>query len=94
VSALDAALRKGLTAAYPAVNGIHLEDYKVRILDGDAGTESTVRVLVEHAFGDERWTTVGASPNVIEASWLALVDGIEYGLAVARAARASEKGAA
>ena len=94
VSALDAALRKGLTAAYPEVNGIHLEDYKVRILDGVAGTESTVRVLVEHAFGDERWTTVGASPNVIEASWLALVDGIEYGLAVARAARASEKGAA
>jgi len=94
VSALDAALRKALVAAYPEVDGIRLEDYKVRILDGDSGTESTVRVLVESGFGDERWTTVGASSNVVEASWLALVDGIEYGLSVARAARASEKGAA
>jgi 2-isopropylmalate synthase len=94
VSALDAAMRKALCAAYPEVNGIRLEDYKVRILDGDSGTESTVRVLVESGFGDERWTTVGASSNVVEASWLALVDGIEYGLSVARPARASEKGAA
>jgi 2-isopropylmalate synthase len=94
VSALDAALRKALSVAYPEVRGIRLEDYKVRILDGGAGTASTVRVLVENGYGDERWTTVGASPNVIEASWLALVDGIEYGLGVARAARASEKGAA
>jgi 2-isopropylmalate synthase len=91
VSALDAALRKALAFAYPEVHGIHLEDYKVRILDGVAGTASTVRVLVENGFGDERWTTVGASANVIEASWLALVDGIEYGLAVAREARASEQ---
>lgn len=94
VSALDAALRKGLSEAYPEVNGIRLDDYKVRILDGVAGTASTVRVLVESGFGDERWTTVGASPNVIEASWLALVDGIEYGLSVARGARKAEKGAA
>jgi 2-isopropylmalate synthase len=87
VSALDAALRKALSAAYPEVTGIRLEDYKVRILDGVAGTSASVRVLIENSFGDERWTTVGASPNVLEASWIALADGIEYGLWVARAPR-------
>jgi 2-isopropylmalate synthase len=86
VSALDAALRKALVAAYPEVTGIRLEDYKVRILDGVAGTSAVVRVLIESSYGDERWTTVGASPNVLEASWIALADGIEYGLGVARAA--------
>jgi 2-isopropylmalate synthase len=86
VSALDAALRKALAAAYPHVTGIRLEDYKVRILDGVAGTSAITRVLIESGYGEERWTTVGASPNLIEASWLALADGIEYGLAVASAA--------
>jgi 2-isopropylmalate synthase len=86
VSALDAALRKALASAYPEVMGIRLEDYKVRILDGVAGTSATVRVLIENGYGDERWTTVGASPNVLEASWIALADGIEYGLGVAAAA--------
>jgi 2-isopropylmalate synthase len=81
VSALDAALRKALASAYPDVAGIRLEDYKVRILDGVAGTAAIVRVLIESSYGDERWTTVGASSNVIEASWLALADGIEFGLA-------------
>jgi 2-isopropylmalate synthase len=94
VSALDAALRKALVAAYPEVLGIRLEDYKVRILDGAAGTGATTRVMIESGFGEERWTTVGASPNVLEATWIALADGIEYGLGVARAARAAEKGAA
>jgi 2-isopropylmalate synthase len=94
VSALDLALRKALVAAYPEVNGIRLEDYKVRILDGDTGTAATTRVLIENSFGEERWTTVGASDNVLEASWIALADGIEYGLAIARAGRAVEKGAA
>lgn len=94
VSALDAALRKALSTAYPEVKGIRLEDYKVRILDGTAGTSATVRVLIDNGFGEERWTTVGASSDVIEASWLALVDGIEYGLTVARAPRTAEKGAA
>ena len=93
VSALDAALRKALAAAYPYVTGIRLEDYKVRILDGVEGTSAIVRVLIESSYGDERWTTVGASSNVLEASWLALADGIEYGLAVAGEAHA-EKGAA
>ncbi len=94
VSALDLALRKALAGAYPEVTGIRLEDYKVRILDGDAGTAATTRVLIENSFGEDRWTTVGASENVLEASWIALADGIEYGLILARAGRAVEKGAA
>jgi 2-isopropylmalate synthase len=94
VSALDAALRKALVAAYPEVKGIRLEDYKVRILDGAVGTGATTRVMIESGFGEERWMTVGASPNVLEATWIALADGIEYGLAVAHAAQAAEKGAA
>jgi 2-isopropylmalate synthase len=88
VSALDAALRKALSGAYPEVAGIRLEDYKVRIIDGVAGTSAKVRVLIDNGFGEESWTTVGASPNVLEASWIALADGIEYGLSVARAAAA------
>ena len=95
VSALDAALRKALALAYPYVKGIRLEDYKVRILDGVAGTSAKVRVMIDSALGDSRWTTMGASSNVLEASWIALVDGIEYGLDVARQAQnASQKGAA
>jgi 2-isopropylmalate synthase len=95
VSALDAALRKALAGAYPEALGIRLEDYKVRILDGVAGTSATVRVMIDSALGDVRWTTMGASSNVLEASWIALVDGIEYGLGVAHEARAaSQKGAA
>jgi 2-isopropylmalate synthase len=94
VSALDAALRKALVTAYPKVGGIRLEDYKVRILDGVDGTAATTRVLIEHGFGEERWTTVGASANVLEASWVALADGIEYGLLVAKGARRSEPPAA
>ncbi len=90
VSALDAALRKALTAAYPEVNGIRLEDYKVRILDGVAGTSALVRVMIDSSYGEDRWTTVGASANVVEASWLALADGIEYGLGVVLAARGKE----
>ncbi len=99
VSALDLALRKALSGAYPEVNGIRLEDYKVRILDGDAGTAATTRVMIENGYGEEHWTTVGASENVLEASWIALAEGIEYGLLVASAGaapagRTVEKGAA
>ncbi len=93
VGALDAALRKALVAAYPGVNGIRLEDYKVRILDSVNGTDAIVRVMIDSSYGEARWSTVGASSNVLEASWLALADGIEYGLAEARAG-AVEKGAA
>jgi 2-isopropylmalate synthase len=80
VSALDAALRKALLPIHPAVAGIHLVDYKVRILDGDNATRATTRVLIDSTDGHKTWTTVGASANIIEASWHALADGIEYGL--------------
>jgi 2-isopropylmalate synthase len=84
VSALDRALRKALGAVYPEIARIRLEDYKVRILDGRDGTSATTRVLVDHGDGDDHWTTVGAAPNIVEASVIALVDGIEHGLWRAR----------
>jgi 2-isopropylmalate synthase len=80
VSALDAALRKALAPAYPAINDIHLADYKVRILDGTEGTEAITRVLIDSQDAHRSWSTVGASANIIEASMHALVDSIEYGL--------------
>ena len=80
VSALDAALRKALIPVYPSVERIHLADYKVRILDGQFGTQSTTRVLIDSRDGAHSWSTVGASSNIIEASLHALVDSIEYGL--------------
>ncbi len=80
VNALDAALRKALTPVYPALAGFQLADYKVRILDGDNGTAATTRVLIDTNNGVKRWTTVGASTNIIEASWRALADAMEYGL--------------
>jgi 2-isopropylmalate synthase len=82
VNALDHALRKALRQYYPAIDAFHLADYKVRILDGNAGTAATTRVLIETANHVKRWNTVGASPNIIEASWLALYDAVEYGLTV------------
>jgi len=85
VGALDAALRKALAADYPSVHSIRLTDYKVRILDGRDGTSATTRVLIDSANGKERWTTVGASASILEASWLALVDSIEYGLLLEKA---------
>ena len=78
VNALDAAARKGLTQAYPELERVHLLDYKVRILDTDAGTEAKVRTLMESTDGVHIWNTVGASADVIEASWLALADAYEY----------------
>lgn len=80
VSALDAALRKALGSPYPAISGIHLADYKVRILDGTAGTASITRVLIDSRTETKEFTTVGASENIIEASLQALVDSIEFGL--------------
>lgn len=80
VAALDAALRKALTRSYPAIAHFHLTDYKVRILDSNAGTEAKTRVLVESSDGERRWTTVGVSTNIIDASYQAVVEGIEYGL--------------
>jgi 2-isopropylmalate synthase len=90
VGALDAALRKALTPVYPQVQQIHLSDYKVRILDGASGTAAITRVLIDSRNDAERWSTVGASPNIIEASLHALVDSIEYGLLQAGATPPSE----
>ncbi|MEQ9481927.1 citramalate synthase [Coleofasciculus sp. F4-SAH-05] len=80
VSALDAALRKALVRFYPEIGTFYLTDYKVRILDGAAGTSAKTRVLVESSNGKQRWTTVGVSANILEASYQAVVEGIEYGL--------------
>ena len=80
VNALDQGLRQALVAVYPEVEHIELIDYKVRILDAAHGTDATTRVLIEHADEHTSWTTVGVAPNIVEASWLALVDGITYGL--------------
>ncbi|MEO8745523.1 MAG: citramalate synthase [Candidatus Dormiibacterota bacterium] len=78
VNALDAALRKALSPRFPALRNVSLHDYKVRIVDGAAGTAATTRVLVESGKGAKRWTTVGCSSNIIEASLLALIDSLEY----------------
>ncbi|MFQ5943223.1 MAG: citramalate synthase [Anaerolineales bacterium] len=83
VNALDAALRKALTPIYPALNSFQLVDYKVRIVDGQEGTAATTRVLIDSRNGSQEWSTVGASTNIIEASWQALVDSIDYGLSLA-----------
>ena len=80
VNALDGALRKALRAFYPEIDRIRLEDYKVRIINGQSGTAARTRVLIVSADGQTTWGTVGVSDNIIEASWLALVDGLEYGV--------------
>jgi len=80
VNALDAALRKALTPVFPVLSHFQLADYKVRILDGENGTAALTRVLIDTQNGTKRWSTVGASTNIIEASWRALADSMEYGL--------------
>jgi len=80
VNALDGALRKALLQFYPKLVQVKLIDYKVRILEESGGTESQVRVLIESSDGVEEWRTVGSSTNIIEASWLALADSLEYWL--------------
>lgn len=80
VSALDAALRKALLDIYPALEEVRLTDYKVRILDSENGTSAAVRVLIDTKNGSRQWSTVGASENIIEASWRALADSMEYAL--------------
>ena len=80
VHAMDKALRKVVNRFYPAVGDVRLVDYKVRILSGNAGTDSVVRVQIQSTDGDEVWGTVGASSNIIEASWKALVEALEYKL--------------
>jgi 2-isopropylmalate synthase len=80
VHALDQALRRALSEVYPALAGIHLVDYKVRILDGRAATSAVTRVMLTSADADGEWTTVGVSDDIVTASWEALADGIVYGL--------------
>ena len=80
VNALDAALRSALMPFYPEVKQIRLTDYKVRVLDGKGATAACVRVLIESSDGIDTWTTIGVSCDVVEASWMALVDSFEYKL--------------
>jgi 2-isopropylmalate synthase len=80
VNALDGALRKALQTCYPRLSEMQLVDYKVRVVNSRAGTAARVRVVIESRDGDAVWGTVGVSENIIEASWLALVDSIEYKL--------------
>lgn len=80
VNALDKALRKALIQFYPELGVIRLTDYKVRILEETEGTEAKVRVLIASTDGEREWHTVGASTNIIEASWIALADSMEYWL--------------
>lgn len=80
VAALDAALRKALVNFYPQIATFELTDYKVRILNGHTGTAAKTRVLVESGNGQQRWATIGVSTNILEASYQAVVEGLEYGL--------------
>ncbi|MCK4752478.1 MAG: citramalate synthase [Planctomycetes bacterium] len=80
VNALDAALRKALENFYPTIKDIHLIDYKVRVVNARKGTAARVRVIIESRDKDDVWGTVGVSENIIEASWLALTDSVEYKL--------------
>ncbi len=89
VHALDSALRKALEPHFPALKGLHLTDYKVRILDPESATGAQTRVLLEASHGDDQWSTIGVSQNVIEASCKALADSFELFLARQREARAS-----
>jgi 2-isopropylmalate synthase len=78
VNALDGALRKALATRYPTITSMLLTDYKVRIIDGHSGTAARTRVLIDSTDGTREWSTVGVSGNIIDASWRALVDSIEF----------------
>ena len=78
VSALDAAVRRALEESFPGLSRVALRDYKVRIINPGGGADAAVRVLVESTDGVHLWRTVGASTDVVEASWLALQDSYEY----------------
>ncbi|NDF31415.1 MAG: citramalate synthase, partial [Acidimicrobiia bacterium] len=80
VNAIDTALRAAVSQAHPSVDRIHLTDYKVRILDGGSATGAVTRVLIDATDGERSWTTIGVSPNIIEASWRALEESLVYGL--------------
>lgn len=81
VNALDAALRKALEPNFPALSDMRLLDYKVRVVNSEAGTAARIRVIIESADSEGHWGTIGVSENIIEASWIALLDAVEYKLA-------------
>lgn len=81
VNALDAAMRKALNGDFPGLKEMRLIDYKVRVVNSEAGTAARIRVIIESSDHHDTWGTIGVSENIIEASWLALVDAIEYKLA-------------
>jgi 2-isopropylmalate synthase len=89
VNALDAALRKALVKFYPSLSEVSLVDYKVRVLDGADGTAAKVRVVIESTDGRESWGTIGVSTNIIEASWLALIDSLMYKLLLEQTRKAA-----
>ncbi len=89
VNALDAALRKALLGEYPDLTKMRLTDYKVRVVDSGAGTAASIRVNIESSDDTESWGTIGVSENIIEASWRALVDAVEYKLHKTTAAKKS-----
>ena len=80
VNALDKALRSALTGFYHSISNVHLVDYKVRVMDSKQATAARVRVLITSTDGEKEWTTVGVSSDVIEASWIALSESMEYKL--------------
>ena len=80
VNALDSAIRKALARFYPKIQDVFLTDFKVRVLEENSGTGAKVRVLIQTSNGRQSWGTVGFRRDIIEASWQALVDGIEYGI--------------
>lgn len=80
VNALDAALRKALTPYFEELSKVHLTDFRVRVLDSSLGSGAVVRVLLDSSDGDETWSTMGVSENIIDASWQALIDSIVMGL--------------
>ena len=80
VNALDRALRIALDGSFPALERLHLTDYKVRVLDTNKGTGAATRVLIDSTDGEATWTTIGVNENIIEASWQALLDSIHFGL--------------
>ena len=80
VNAIDSALRAALLGSYPQLSRVHLTDFKVRILDGSTATGAVTRVLIDATDGEKTWTTIGVSPNIIEASWRALEESLVYGL--------------
>ena len=90
MSALDNALRRALHQFFPDVDTMHLVDFKVRVIDGSAGTAAKVRVLIESRDQDNLWSTIGVSEDIIEASWQALADSFQYKLAKQRNLQCTE----